>query len=58
LNGSLVKGSLKACDALQRAYTTAKHAQKLSAAASEQFGNEASVLAEVKGMLEAIKSMV
>jgi hypothetical protein len=49
--------SLKACDALSRAYTTAKHAQKLSTAAAEQFGNEASVLAEAKGMFEAIKNI-
>jgi hypothetical protein len=48
---------LQACDALSRAYTTAKHAQKLSAAAAEQFGNEAAVLAEVKGMFEVIKNL-
>jgi hypothetical protein len=38
--------------------TTSKHAQKLSAAASEQFANEGAVLAEVKGMFDALKSLV
>jgi len=47
-----------AIDSLARACTSAKHSQKLAAAASEAFGNEATVIAEAKATLEAMKSMV
>ncbi len=57
MNGSLVTSWLKACDALARATKTSRHAQKLSAAAAEAFGNETSVFAEVKGLFVALKSL-
>jgi len=43
-------------DSLARASTSAKHSQKLAAAAAEAFGAEATVLAETKASFEAMKS--
>ena len=44
-------------DSLARASTSAKHSQKLAAAAAEAFGAEATVLAETKATFEAMKSL-
>jgi len=45
-------------DSLARASTSAKHSQKLAAAAAEAFGAEATVLAETKAAFEAMKSLL
>ena len=43
-------------DSLGRATTSARHAQRLSAAAAEAFSNEAEVLHEVKAVFEAAQA--